>query len=95
VNRCVAAGPTPLLAVSTMTYDLPRVAEAGVPAMAAVPFLAVNFRPFGSAPCSVTAATGNPVVRTVNAPCVPALNVAWFAEEIAGGVPTVSRNRCV
>ena len=48
------------------------VPAAGVPASVAVPSpLSTNVTPAGSAPVSVSAAVGNPVVVTVNVPAVP------------------------
>ena len=60
---------------------------AGVPASVAVPLpLSVNVTPDGSAPDSVTAATGLPVVITENDPCVPAVKAAALPLVMAGAV---------
>ena len=55
--------------------------------MVAVPSpLPVKVTPDGRAPDSVTAATGLPVVVTVNDPAVPSANVAAATLVICGGV---------
>ena len=49
---------------------------AGVPARVAVPSpLSMKVTPVGSAPVSVRAAVGNPVVVTVNEPAGPTVKV--------------------
>ena len=58
---------------------------AGVPASVAVPSpLSTKVTPVGSAPVSLSAAVGNPVVVTVNVPSVPVVNVVLSALVIAG-----------
>jgi len=71
VKLWLAAVPTPLMAVNVMGY-VPTVPAAGVPLSVPVPFpLSLKVTPFGSAPVSVEAAAGKPVVITVNDPDVP------------------------
>ena len=49
---------------------------AGVPERVAVPLpLSTKVTPVGSAPVSLSAEVGNPVVVTVNVPAVPVVNV--------------------
>ena len=58
---------------------------AGVPASVAVPSpLSTKVTPAGSAPVSLSAEVGNPVVVTVNVPDVPVVNVVLSALVIAG-----------
>ena len=51
--------------------------------------LSVKVTPAGSAPVSVRAAVGNPVVVTVNVPAWPTVKVALAALVIAGAWSTV------
>ena len=46
--------------------------------------LSTNVTPVGSAPVSVSAGVGTPVVVTVNVPAVPVVNVVRLALVIAG-----------
>ncbi len=58
---------------------------AGVPARVAVPSpSSTKVTPVGSAPVSVSAEVGTPVVVTVNVPAVPVVNVVVAALVIAG-----------
>ena len=58
---------------------------AGVPARVAVPLpLSTKVTPEGSAPVSLSAGVGNPVVVTVKVPAVPVVNVVASALVIAG-----------
>jgi hypothetical protein len=69
VKVCVAV-PKLFVAVRVIA-KLPMAVE--VPLRLAVPFpLLVNVTPLGRAPASVIAATGKPVVITVNEPATPA-----------------------
>ena len=90
VKPCVAAVPTPLLAV-IVKLEVPPVVVPGVPLSVAVPFpLSVNVTPLGRVtPPSLRAGGGNPVVITVNEPADPATNVVLLALVIAGAWPTV------
>ena len=84
VKLCVPLGATPLLAVIVMGY-VAAVPEAGVPLSVAVPFpLSVKVTPLGSAPVSVTVATGKPDVMTVKDAKVPTVNVVLAALVTAG-----------
>ena len=70
---------------------MPPVPAAGVPVSAAVPSpLSTNVTPVGSAPVSLKAGVGNPVVVTVNVSNVPVANVVLSALVIAGAWLTVS-----
>jgi hypothetical protein len=91
VKLCVAAVPTPLLAVIVSGY-VPPVPVAGVPPSVAVPFpLFVNVTPLGSAPLSLIDDTvGFPVVVTAKLPAVPTVNVVLLPLVIAGAWFTVS-----
>ena len=51
--------------------------------------LSTKVTPVGSAPVSLSAAVGNPVVVTVNVPSVPVVNVVLSALVIAGAAATV------
>ena len=63
------------------------VPAAGVPAKVAVPFpLSTKVTPEGSAPVSVIAAVGLPVVITENDPCVPTVKAVELALVMAGAV---------
>jgi hypothetical protein len=65
VNDWMTGLPTPLDAVIVIGY-LPRVPSLAVPFILAVPFpLSVKVTPVGSAPFSVSAGVGAPVVVTV------------------------------
>ena len=84
VKVCVALLPTPLLAVIVMVY-VPFVPDAGVPLSLPVPLpLSTKVTPLGSAPDSVRAGAGKPLVVTVNVPAAPTLNVALLALVMAG-----------
>jgi hypothetical protein len=86
VKVCVAALPTPLLAVSVSVY-IPPLPDAGVPLSVAVPFpLFTNVTPLGSVPVSVNVGVGDPVVVTVKLPAVPTVNVVLLALVIAGAI---------
>ncbi len=91
MNACVASGGTPLAAVKVNAYA-PAVPAAGVPLSVPVPSpLSTNVTPAGSAaPVRVIAATGKPVVVTVNVPGVPTVKLVVFALVIAGVWFTVS-----
>ena len=66
---------------------MPADPDAGVPARVAVPSpLSVKVTPVGSAPDSVSFATGLPVLVTVNDPAVPTVNVAELPLVMAGAV---------
>ena len=70
---------------------MPPVPASGVPARAAVPSpLSRKVTPPGSAPVSLRAAVGKPVVVTVKVPSVPVVNVVLSALVIAGAWSTVS-----
>ena len=74
----------------TKTYK-PPLPASGVPLSVAVPFpLSTKFTPAGSAPVSVSAGTGNPMVVTVKLPSVPVVKVVLPALVIAGAWSTVS-----
>jgi hypothetical protein len=100
VKDCEAGVPTPLLAVNVKEY-VPPVPAAGVPPSAPVPFpLSANVTPLGSAPVSVSAGEGDPVVVTKNSSTEPTSNVVLLALVKAGDVPpvplvTVRVNDCV
>jgi len=84
VKGCVAAVPTPLLAVNVME-NVPTVPDAGVPLSVPVPsLLSTNVTPLGSAPVSIKDGAGKPVVITVNDAEVPTVNVVLFALMMAG-----------
>ncbi len=62
---------------------------AGVPARVAVPSpLSVKVTPLGSAPVSVIAGVGLPLVVTVKLPALPAVKVVPSAEVMVGAVPS-------
>jgi hypothetical protein len=87
VKLCVAAVPTPLLAVIVSGY-VPPVPVAGVPPSVAVPFpLFVNVTPLGNVPVSLSVGVGLPVAVTVNVPAVPTVNVVLLPLVSAGAVP--------
>jgi hypothetical protein len=89
VKFCVALVPTPLLAVMVMEYVLP-VPAAGVPLSFPVPLpLSVKVTPLGSAPDSLRAGAGKPVVVTAKVPAVPTVNVAVLALVMAGAWSTL------
>jgi hypothetical protein len=68
---CVAAVPTPLLAVIVIG-KAPAVPAAGVPLKVAVPFpLFVNDRAAGNAPVSLNVGTGMPDATNVYVPAIP------------------------
>jgi hypothetical protein len=95
VKVCVASVPITLCALMLSEYVLP-VNAAGVPASVAVPFpLSTNVTPVGSAPVSVSAGSGKPVVVTVKVPAWPTVNVVLAALVIAGAWPIVSVKFCV
>jgi len=76
--------PTPLVAVKVMGY-VPLVPAAGVPLSFPVPLpLSVKVTPLGSAPDSVRAGAGKPVVVTVKLPNPPKANEALLALVMAG-----------
>ena len=79
VKACVAAVPTPLLAVTVNLY---------CPAGAAVVLIKtpadVSVTPVGSVPVAVKVGAGKPVALNVNDPAVPPVNVAVAAVVIAG-----------
>src|SRR5437879_1209932 len=84
VKFCVAAVPTPLLAVNMIGY-VPLVPAAGVPLSVPVPLpLSAKVTPPGSVPDSVRAGAGKPVVVTINVPGPPKANDALLALVIAG-----------
>jgi hypothetical protein len=90
VKLCVAAVPTPLLAVIVIA-KVPPVPDAGVPASVAVPFpLLTNVTPLGSAPDSVKEGFGVPVELTVKLPAEPTVNVVPAVLVMAGPWPIVS-----
>ena len=71
VKFCVAADPTPLLAVIVMG-KMPAVPAAGVPLKVAVPFpLFVNVRVAGNAPVSPKVGAGTPEATKVYVPAIP------------------------
>jgi hypothetical protein len=93
VNVCVALEPTPLLAVMVMG-KVPW-AEA-VPLSVAVPLpLSTKVTPAGSAPVSVRAGFGKPVVVTVKLPGALTEKEVALALVIAGAWFTVSVKVCV
>ncbi len=74
---------------------LPSVPDAAVPARVAVPLpLSLNVMPVGSAPDSVIAAVGLPVVVTENDPAVPTVKVAAPPLVMAGACRTVIVSVC-
>jgi hypothetical protein len=84
VKGWLAGVPTPLVAVKVMEY-VPLVPAAGVPLSFPVPLpLSVKVTPFGSAPDSVRAGAGKPVVVTVKLPNPPKANDALLALVMAG-----------
>jgi hypothetical protein len=86
VKLCVAAVPTPLLAVIVSVY-VPPLPDAGVPLSVAVPFpLSLNVTPLGSVPVSANVGVGDPVAVTVKLPAVPTVNVVLLPLVIAGAV---------
>src|ERR1700687_3986826 len=88
VNAWVALGARPLFAV-IVSGKVP--VTVAVPESVAVPFpLSTNATPAGSVPVLLIAATGVPVVVTVNVPKTPLVKVALLALVIAGASPTVS-----
>jgi len=93
VKLCVPLGVTPLLAVMVMG-NVPW-AEA-VPLSVAVPLpLSTNVTPVGSAPVSVRAGFGKPVVVTVKVPGALTEKEVAFALVIAGAWSTVSVKVCI
>ena len=71
------------------------VPAAAVPARVAVPLpLSAKVTPEGSAPDSVIAAVGLPVVVTENDPAVPAVKVAELALVMAGACWMVTVSVC-
>ena len=83
VKFCVAAVPTPLLAVN-MIGNVAAV-PVGVPPSVAVPFpLSLNVTPLGNAPDSVSDGAGAPVVVTVKFAGLPTVNVVLLALVMAG-----------
>jgi hypothetical protein len=91
VKLCIAAVPTPLLAVKLMGY-VPLVPAAGVPLR--TPVAGVNVTPAGNVPVSANVGAGNPVAVTVKVPAAPTLKVALFALVIIGASFTVSVKLC-
>jgi hypothetical protein len=87
VKLCVAAVPTPFVAVNVRLY-VPPVPAAGVPLNTPVDALKVT--PFGNAPDSLSVDAGNPPAVIVKLPAVPTVNVALLALVIAGGWSMVS-----
>jgi len=84
VKLCAAGVPTPLLAVKLRGY-MAAVPDAGVPLNVPVPLpLSTKVTPLGSAPVSVRADTGKPVVITVNEEDVPTVNVVLLALVMTG-----------
>jgi hypothetical protein len=84
--KVCCAEETTLVAVMVMVDEEGDVA---VPASVAVPLpLSVKVTPAGSAPVSVRAGVGEPVVVTVNEPAVLVVKVVLEPEVIAGGVCT-------
>lgn len=64
---------------------MPALPDAGVPLRVPVPFvLPVKVTPLGSAPVSVKAGTGKPVVNTVNEAEAPTVNVVLLGLVMAG-----------
>jgi hypothetical protein len=90
VKFWTAFAPTPFEAVNLIGY-VPPLPDTGAPARVPVPLpLSVKVRPPGSAPVSVRAGAGKPVVVTLNEPAVPAVKVTLLALVKAGAWPTVS-----
>ena len=75
MNAWVASGATPFVAWIEKLVS-PAMAAAATVSVAVPSWLSTNVTPVGSAPFSVIAGTGRPVVVTVNVPPVPALKVA-------------------
>jgi hypothetical protein len=94
VKDCEAELNT-LVALIVREY-VPLVAAAGVPASVAVPFpLSTKVTPLGSAPVSMRAGSGKPVVVTEKEPGPPTENVVALALVIEGASFTVSVKVCV
>src|SRR5207245_8355425 len=89
---CIAAVPTPLLAVKVMGY-VPFVPAAGVPLR--TPVVVLNVTPVGSVPVSLNVGAGNPVAVTVKVPAAPTENVVLLALVMAGAWSTISVKLCV
>src|SRR5580704_19607009 len=84
VKDCVAAVPTPLLAVIVIGY-VPAVPAAGVPASVAVPLpLSLKVTGLGNDPDSLRAGVGEPVVVTVKLPAAFTAKLVLFALVIVG-----------
>src|SRR5262245_1445567 len=92
VKLCVAALPTPLLAVTVIGY-VPPVPAPGVPLK--TPVAGVKVTPLGRAPLSLKVGVGEPVAVTVKVPALPTVNVVLFALVIAGVWFTVRVKLCV
>src|SRR5664280_2953854 len=87
-STCVAFGLLPLLAV-TVTVEVP--AAVGVPVISALPLPSeVKVSPAGSAPDSVMAGAGLPVVVTANAPLWLRVKYAAAPLVMVGGVEAVT-----
>jgi hypothetical protein len=85
------AEPDEFVAVNVSGYTCPG--PDGVPESVAVPFVfGVNVTPGGSAPATLSAPRGKPVVLTVNVNAVPDVEFAVPALVKAGGSLTVSVN---
>jgi hypothetical protein len=79
-----------LLAAVIWIGKLPPLPAAAVPAIVALPLpLSVNVMPAGSAPVSVSAAAGAPVVATVKLNGAPTIEDADAALVIAGATFSV------
>ena len=71
------------------------VPAAGVPAKVAVPSpLSVKVTPLGSAPLSLRAATGKPLLTMIIDSCAPVMTVALLALVMAGAWSTVRVKFC-
>jgi hypothetical protein len=80
------AFPALSLALMVIGY-VPPLPAAGVPLNVPVPLpLSTKATPLGSAPVSVKAGVGKPVVVTEKVPAVPTINVVPLALEITGPV---------
>jgi hypothetical protein len=92
VKSCVAALPTPLLAVKVIEYE-PVELAAGLPD--STPVEELKLTPEGSVPVSVIFGDGKPVVFTAKLPVVPTEKVVADAEVMAGPSSTVRAKSCV
>ena len=92
VKVCVAAVPTPLLAVIVKVNGDP-LAFGGVPVIVAVfaPALLVSSAQDGNPEPTLNVEVGEPVAVTVNVPALPMENVTLFALVIAGATAAPPR----